>query len=96
MLAIFFITDKQNGLLPAFADFKRTVMMTGRKIEANVLAQLYSNLFFWTVIESKVVIGLVEQPSLDGILQRSLVLRKKRIDLRVQHFFTQLVLCADF
>lgn len=39
-------------------------MMTGRKIEANVLAQLYSNFFFWTFIESKVVVGLVEQPSL--------------------------------
>lgn len=65
MLAIFFITDEHNRLLPTFADFKRTVMMTGRKIEANVLAQLYSNFFFWTFIESKVVVGLVEQPSLN-------------------------------
>lgn len=38
MLAIFFITNQQYGLLPAFADFKRTIIMAGRKIETNVLA----------------------------------------------------------
>ena len=70
-------------------------MMAGRKIEADVLAELYLQLFFWTFIERKVVIGLVEQSLLDRILWRNLVLGKEKIHLRIRHFFTQVVLCAD-
>ena len=70
-------------------------MMAGGKIEADVLAEFYLHLFFWTFIERKVVIGLVEQSLLDRILWRNSVLGKEEIHFRIRHFFTQVVLCAD-